>query len=88
MIFADGCPGGETPDQIGHRVDRVISKVRATNGNVALFAHGHFFRVLVARWLGFRVLDGAHFLLEPATLNILGYYEGIPAVKRWNLPIS
>src|SRR4030095_498826 len=46
------CPGGETPKEIGARVDRVIARVRATPGDVALFAHGHVFRVLVARWIG------------------------------------
>jgi probable phosphoglycerate mutase len=84
IIFRDGCPGGESPDQIGARVDRVIARVRAVDGNVALFAHGHVFRVFVARWIGLSVAAGSHFLLDTATLNILGYYHEIPAVKRWN----
>jgi broad specificity phosphatase PhoE len=84
MLFSHGCPGGESPEQVGARVDRVIAKVRATEGHVALFAHGHIFRVLAARWLGLPAAAGCHFLLDTATLNILSYYRGIPAVKRWN----
>jgi probable phosphoglycerate mutase len=84
MLFVDGCPGGESPEQIGARVDRVIARVRAVPGNVALFAHGHVFRVFAARWLGLPVSAGRHFLLDTATLNVLSYYRGVPAVKRWN----
>ncbi len=84
MLFSDGSPGGETPEQIGVRVDRLIARVRAVEGHVALFAHGHIFRVLAARWLGFPASAGCQFLLDTATLSILSYYRGIPAVKRWN----
>jgi broad specificity phosphatase PhoE len=84
MLFRDGSPGGESPEQVGVRVDRVIARVRAVEGNVALFAHGHIFRVFAARWLGLPAIAGCHFLLDTATLNILSYYRGIPAVKRWN----
>jgi broad specificity phosphatase PhoE len=84
MIFRDGCPGGESPKQIGARVDRVIARVRALEGHVALFAHGHVFRVFAARWLGLPATAGRHFLLSTATLSILSYYRDIPAVKRWN----
>ena len=84
MLFRDGCPGGESAEQVGARVDRVIAKVRAAQGHVALFAHGHIFRVFAARWLGLPAAAGCHFLLDTATLNILSYYRGIPAVKRWN----
>jgi len=84
MLFSDGCPGGESPEQVGARADRVIARVRAVEGHVALFAHGHIFRVFAARWLGLAAAAGCHFLLDTATLNILSYYRGIPAVKRWN----
>jgi broad specificity phosphatase PhoE len=84
LLFTDGCPGGETPGQVGARVDRVIARVRSMEGHVALFGHGHLFRVLAARWLGLPVSAGSHFLLDPATVNILSYYRGIPAVKQWN----
>lgn len=84
ILFRDGCPGGESPEQIGARVDRVIARVRAVDGRVALFAHGHIFRVFAARWLGLPVVAGCHFLLDTATLNILGYDREIPAVTTWN----
>jgi broad specificity phosphatase PhoE len=87
MVFRDGCPGGEAPAQVGARVDRVIARLRAAPGDVALFAHGHVFRVLVARWIGLPPAAGQHFLLDTATLNVLGYYRDSPAVKIWNAPL-
>jgi broad specificity phosphatase PhoE len=54
---------------------------------VAVFAHGHLIRAFAARWLGLRAADGRFFLLDPATVNVMSYYRGIPAVKRWNAPI-
>jgi broad specificity phosphatase PhoE len=68
MPFRDGCPGGEGPEDVGRRVDSVIERVRAVEGHVALFAHGHVFRVFVARWIG-PASAGCHFLLETATLR-------------------
>ena len=84
LIFRDGCPGGESPSQVGIRVERLINRVRAVNGNVALFAHGHILRVLAAQWLGLTVPEGSHFLLDTATLSVLSYYHGIGAIERWN----
>ncbi|HUL69446.1 MAG TPA: histidine phosphatase family protein [Gemmatimonadales bacterium] len=88
LIFRDGCPGGETPVEIGARVDRVIARVRAVEGDVALFAHGHVLRVLGACWLGLPPEAGQHFLLDTGTLNILSYYRGVPALKTWNAPMA
>jgi broad specificity phosphatase PhoE len=88
LVFRDGCPGGETPEQVGARADRVIARIRVVPGDVALFAHGHIFRVLVARWIGLPVSAGQHFLLDTATLNVLGYYRDSPAVKVWNAPLA
>jgi broad specificity phosphatase PhoE len=73
--------------EVGERVDRVISRVRQNGGRVALFAHGHVFRVFVARWIELSPSHGAHFLLDTSTLTILSYYRGIPAVKCWNAPL-
>ena len=87
-IFRDGCPGGESPAQVGARVDRVIARVRAVAGRSALFAHGHVLRVLVTRWIGLSAAHGSHFRLDPATLCVLGYERGCPAVKCWNAPVS
>ena len=87
MVFKDGCPGGESPDQVATRVDHVITRVRARRGHAALFAHGHVLRVLAARWLGLAAGAGSHFLLDTATLSVLSTYRGIAAVKRWNAPL-
>jgi len=87
LIFRDGCPGGEMPEQVRARVDSVIARARAVDGNVALFAHGHVLRVLVARWVGFPPGSGACFLLDTGTLCVLSYYYEIPAVKVWNGPL-
>ena len=87
LIFRDGCPGGEMPEQVGARVDRVIAHARAVEGDVALFAHGHVLRVLAARWIGLPAGAGQHFLLETGTLCVLGYYREIPAVSVWNGPL-
>jgi broad specificity phosphatase PhoE len=84
LIFRDGCPGGEAPEQVGARADRVIARSRAVDGDVALFAHGHVLRVLVARWIGLPAAGGQHFLLATGTLCVLGYYRDIPAVRVWN----
>jgi probable phosphoglycerate mutase len=88
LIFRDGCPGGETPEEVGTRVDRVIARARAENADVALFAHGHVLRALVARWIGQPVLEGRRFLLGTGTLCILSYYRETPAIQTWNGPLS
>lgn len=87
MIFRDGCPGGESPEQVGARVDRIIARIRTVEGDVGLFAHGHLFRVFAARWLGLPVPAGSHFLLDTATVSVLSHYRGVPAIKRWNAPL-
>jgi broad specificity phosphatase PhoE len=88
MLFTDGCPGGEGPEDVTRRVDSVIERVRAVEGHVALFAHGHVFRVFVARWIGLPAEAGRHFLLDTATVSVLSYYRGVPAIKRWNAPVA
>src|SRR5215831_5306663 len=87
LIFRDGCPGGKTPDQVGTRVDRVITRSRALAGDIVLFAHGHVLRVLAARWIGLPAGGGQHFLLDTGTLCVLSYYHETPAVRIWNGPI-
>ena len=87
LIFRDGCPGGETPENVGARVDRVIGRSRAMEGDSSLFAHGHVLRVFVARWIGLPPVGGQHFLLNTGTLCVLGYYRIIPAVGIWNGPL-
>jgi len=87
LVFRDGCPGGEAPEQVSVRVDRVIARARAADGDVALFAHGHLLRVLAARWIGLPAGAGQHFLLDTGTLCVLGYYREIAAIKTWNGPL-
>ena len=87
-MFHHGCPGGESPEQVAARADRVLAKVRATDGNVALFAHGHILRVIAARWVNQPPNFGEHLLLDTATLSVLGYYYDTPALKTWNAPLT
>ena len=87
LIFRDGCAGGESPEEVAARADRVIARARVVDGDVALFAHGHVLRVLAARWIGLPAGSGQHFLLDTGTLCVLGYYRDIPAVKVWNGPL-
>jgi broad specificity phosphatase PhoE len=86
QLFRDGCPGGESPDQIGARADRVVSRVRAVSGDVLLFSSGHFLRVFTARWLGLEPGAGQYFLLSTASLSALGYEHNLsePAIRLWN----
>ena len=88
VAFRDGCAGGETPEQVGARIDRVIARARDVEGDVALFAHGHVLRALVARWIALPPLGGQHFLLDTGTLCVLGNYGDLPAVKTWNGPLA
>jgi broad specificity phosphatase PhoE len=85
-LFRDGCPGGESPSQIGERADRVINKVRAIEGSVLLFSSGHFLRVLAARWLGLTTEAGKYLLLGTASLSILGYEHdrSEPVIRLWD----
>jgi len=85
-MFRDGCPGGESAEQVGVRVDRVVSRVRAVEGNVLLFSSGHFLRVLAARWLGLGPEAGRFFLLSTASLSALGYEGSLsqPVIRLWN----
>jgi broad specificity phosphatase PhoE len=87
-VFRNGCPGGETPEQVGRRVDRVIERARAVDGDIALFAHGHVLRVLGARWIGLPAEEGQRFLLGTGTLCILDSYRDVPAIKVWNAPVG
>lgn len=85
-LFRDGCPGGESPEQVTARVDRLIAKIRATEGNVVLFAHGHILRALAVRWVELPIINGCHLMLDTATMSILSDYRGVPTIKQWNAP--
>jgi broad specificity phosphatase PhoE len=86
QLFRDGCPGGESPDQIGARADRVVSRVRAVKGDVLIFSSGHFLRVLAARWLGLEPVNGRLFMLKTASLSALGYENELsqPVISLWD----
>jgi broad specificity phosphatase PhoE len=83
-LWHDGVPGGETARQVARRVERVIARVRAADGDGLVFAHGHVLRALAARWLGRPVRDGRLFALGSAALSELGYEHEWPAVDLWN----
>jgi broad specificity phosphatase PhoE len=86
QLFCDGCPGGETPDEVAARADSVIRRVRAVEGDVLLFSSGHFLRVLAARWLGLEAEAGKYFLLSTASLSALGYEHDRtqPVIRLWD----
>jgi len=86
-LFRDGCPGGESPAQVCARADRLIERLRAMEGEVALFSHGHFGRALAARWIGLPVGDGERLLLDTASLGILAFEHAdreAPVLALWN----
>jgi len=85
-LFRDGCPGGETPGQVGARADQILARIRALKGDVLLFSSGHFLRVLAARWLGLEPAAGRLFLLSTASLSALSYEHSVsePAVRFWD----
>jgi len=86
QLFRDGCPGGESPEQVGARADRVLSRLRVIPGNLLLFSSGHFLRVLAARWLGLEPGGGRLFLLSTASLSALGYEHNLcePVICLWD----
>jgi len=85
-LFRDGCPDGETPEQIGARADRVVSRVRAVQGDALLFSSGHILRVLAARWLGLEPGAARYFLLRTASVSELSYEHNRsqPVIRLWD----
>lgn len=86
QLFRDGCPGGESPQQVATRADRVVGRARAITGNVLLFSSGHFLRVLATRWIDIEPINGKSLVLGTASLSALGYENSIsrPAIQFWN----
>jgi probable phosphoglycerate mutase len=85
-LFRDGCPGGESLEQVGHRADQVIARFKTIGGPVLCFSHSHILRVIAARWVRLAPGEAAHFVLSTAALSILGYEHGLddPAILLWN----
>lgn len=87
-LWRDGCPGGESPEQVAARCDRVIAELLAHAsggvGDAILFAHGHILRSLGARWCGLPVAAGAHLQLSTAAASSLSFEHAIPGIKFWN----
>jgi len=85
-IWETEVEGGEQPEQVGERVDRVIARARASGGDVLAFAHAHVLRILAARWIDLAARGGRHLVLEPATVSVLGWERETPALRQWNVP--
>jgi broad specificity phosphatase PhoE len=85
-IFRDGCPGGESPEQVGKRADLVVNRLREGEGDGLIFSSGHFLRVLAARWLGLEPAVGQYFMLKTASLSALGYENdpSRPVIEFWD----
>jgi broad specificity phosphatase PhoE len=88
-IWGYGAPGGERPEQVGARADRVVAELRGVgvDGDALVFAHGHLLRVLTARWLELPPADGRLFALDSGTLGTLGYEREQSVIRRWNVPV-
>jgi probable phosphoglycerate mutase len=87
QLFRDGCPGGESVEQVATRADRVVSRIQAVGADVLLFSSGHFIRVLTCRWLGLKPSPNARFfMLSTASLSALGYEQdrSRPVIRLWN----
>ncbi len=84
VLWRDGCPGGETPDQVGARAQRALGRLRAADGDAIAFAHGHILRVLTARWVEMPVAAGARFVLGAGAFSVLGYEHENTAILHWN----
>jgi probable phosphoglycerate mutase len=83
-LWRDGCPGGESPEQVGLRADRVLAAVRDARGAVAAFSHGHILRVVGARWIELAPAGGARLGLSAGALSVLGYEREERILARWN----
>jgi broad specificity phosphatase PhoE len=86
-VFRDGCPGGESPAQVSARADGVLTRLRALDGRVAIFSHGHFLRSLAVRWIELPILHGRNLGLAAGAVSLLGYEHRSldePAIELWN----
>ncbi|WP_228644852.1 histidine phosphatase family protein [Microtetraspora sp. AC03309] len=87
VIPGDAAHPGESIEHVGDRADKVIARIRPIDGDVVLVSHGHFLRVLAARWLGLPADNGRFFRLDTGTYSALGFEHGEPVILRWNAPV-
>ena len=85
LLWTDGCPGGESPAQIGARVDRLLERVAGVDGDVLCFAHGHLLRVVAARWCELPVAAGQRFALATAGVGVLGHEHETRVLSHWSI---
>ncbi|MFC7341054.1 histidine phosphatase family protein [Saccharopolyspora griseoalba] len=85
-VWTHSCPGGDSAADVTARADELLAQVRAADSDVVLVGHGHFSRVLTARWLGLPVTAGVHFALDAAGITVLGFERGEPQIQRSNIP--
>ena len=83
-LWRDGCPGGESPDQVSSRADGLLASFAQADGEVLVFAHGHILRVFSARWLEMPVSAGARLALTAGALSVLGHERETRVLERWN----
>jgi broad specificity phosphatase PhoE len=83
-LWRDGCQNGESAAKVGTRIDRVIARIAASDGPVAVFSHGHALRALGARWIGLEASGGARLGLSTASISALGVEHGTPVLASWN----
>jgi broad specificity phosphatase PhoE len=83
-LFRDGCPGGETPEQMAKRVDALIEELHELGGNSLLFGHGHCFRSLAVRFLDLPIRYAMNLLLDAGTISIVSDGRDGPALALWN----
>jgi probable phosphoglycerate mutase len=85
-VWTHPCPGGETADDLARRLDQVVERLRAVDGDSLVFGHGHALRALAARWVGEPVAFGRFLRLDTATFGTLGHEREQPVVLAWNVP--
>jgi probable phosphoglycerate mutase len=83
-VWTGAVPGGESINDVAARADAVIERALATDGDTIVFAHGHILRLLTARWCELDPVEGRRFVLDPATLCVLGWEHESRAVLQWN----
>lgn len=86
-IYRDGCPGGESAEQVTARADRLCARLGQLSGNVAIFSHGHFLRILTTRWVNWPIENAQNFLLSTASLSVLAFNHNTrsrPVIAIWN----